>query len=57
MKDVVDLNLGKIFTAEYQAGKQKRKKKTLIKRKIDDLDEEQKNFLKRLKVDLQKFNQ
>ena len=45
MEHVLQLNLGEIVTAEYQAGKQKREKKTLVKRKIDDLDEEQKNIL------------
>ena len=57
MEHVLQLNLGEIVTAEYQAGKQKREKKTLVKRKIDNLDEEQKNILKCLKVNLIKFNQ
>jgi hypothetical protein len=43
MEHDLQLNLGEIVTAEYQAGKLKREKKTLVKRKINDLDEEPKN--------------
>ena len=57
MEDVVQLKLGEIVPAEYQAGKQKREKNILLKRKIDELDEERKDILKRLKVDLEKFCQ
>ena len=57
MKDVMQMHLGEIVTADYQAGKHKREKKTLVKRNIDELNEEQENLLKRLKVDMEKFKQ
>lgn len=57
MNDVVKISLGEIVIEEYQAGKLRREKKTLSKRKIADLTEENKELLKRLKVDMDKFNQ
>ena len=55
MNDVVKISLGEIVID--QAGKLRREKKTLSKRKIADLTEENKELLKRLKVDMDKFNQ
>ena len=57
MEDVVKLSLGEILVEEYQAGKQKRCKKTLKKRKTDELTEENKEHLKKMKVNMDKYCQ
>ena len=57
MEEVVSINLGDIVVEDYQAGKQRRAKKTLAKRKIDELTEENKQLLKKLKVDMDKYIQ
>lgn len=57
MNHVVKMNLGEIVIEEYQTGKLRREKKTLSKRKEVDLTEKNKQVLKRMKVDMEKFNQ
>ena len=55
MEDAAQLTLGQIVVEQYQAGKSTREKKTLVKRELQDLDDEHKELLKRMKVDLDKF--
>lgn len=57
MNTVVKISLGDIVVEEYQAGKVLREKKILSKRKEADLTEDNKQLLKRMKVDMEKFNQ
>jgi len=56
MNDIVTLGLGEIEEENYQAGKTKRTKKILKKRKLDDLSDENKELLKKMKVDIDKFS-
>ena len=57
MKEVFSVHLGDVVAEEYQAGKHTQIKQVLVKRKVDELTEESKDPLKKLKVDMDKYAQ
>lgn len=57
MEDVVKIDLGQIVVEQFQAGKSTRGKKTLVKRKLEDLEDNHKEVLKKMKVDMGKYQQ
>lgn len=56
MVEVEKLDLGTVVEESFNAGKSQRSKKLLQKRKADDLTQKQKDCLKKMKVDLEKFS-